>query len=529
MRVPHDSSILRHTTRAAATLLSIVGCKIEPVLERQATPEAAPAWEIGAVVPWAEDRDDEALALRNTLRRELATLTSPQLQARRPGTEGATLTAEHLERSMRSYGLVPAGLGGGWRQPTVVRLREVASARLVLADDAALPDAVALSHPADLVVWYDGDDAWRETLTLLDIGHGVRAPQPGPDDYAGVDVRGKLLLARDGVDDTAEWTDDARALHGARAHKLELARAAGARGLLLETSSLCTDPSWTALVAELGGPHVDVPTDTRRRKLAPIEGALCVESGAKLRAWLSADDASPASGRKVVLDGEATRRMVVDPNVVGRIPGALRPEEVVLLLAHWDAGGVAPARANGGAAIDNAAGVAALLAVADASATRVARGQAPARTIAFAATASDTLDLLGATALFGDGPFHRAQLVAVVSLDVLIPTGGSPLVAIGSDGDLSARLSNLGVEQATAPSAAPHPRLAHEVAIARGIPAVTLTRHDGGAVADGGPMTEPPSSLVHDADRVLDLIWGLADAEPGVDVAPTTVTSPAPE
>ena len=73
------------------------------------------------------------------------------------------------------------------------------------------------------------------------------------------------------------------------------------------------------------------------------------------------------------------------------------------------------------------------------------------------------------------------------------------------------------------------PRLAHEVAIARGIPAVTLTRHDGGAVADGGPMTEPPSSLVHDADRVLDLIWGLADAEPGVDVAPTTVTSPAPE
>lgn len=494
-------------------------CKVERVQDLPVTDDEVVSDSTFMLVPLSEPIDEEKTLVEAELRRQLSLLTSAYLTGRRPGTEGATLTANHLERTMLEIGLNPAGVGGGWRQPVVVRIREMQDGRLELPTGNADEEPERLRHGESIVLWRaEGGGTWTVEAPIVDAGWGITAPDLAYDDYSTVNAKGKIVLVRDGVPPDAGFDAGATADYGARSYKLERARRVGAVGCLIATGALRSEAAWQSAVEELRAPRIDAGGAGEAKADPSIElaGVLSAEAEAEVRTWLAAAPAG-ARAREVRLSGTALERTVVDPNVIGRIPGAERPEEVIVVLAHWDAGGTGPVLPEGGAAIDDASGVAALLATARKSTDWVRRGRRPSRSIAFVVTASDTLDLAGTRALLDAGPLRRSQVVAVFALDALsVRSGDASLGAVGLDkselgGDL--RTIRPGIREVEL-GQGPHPVLAHELALAANIPAVTLTRHDASTPRPEGGVdpADSPVDLADDVRAVFDVVWGLAES-----------------
>lgn len=507
--------------RAAVALAVLAGlaCKVEPVGEIESAPMPEPpeswfsTWEPAAIV------DEEASLVEAELRAQMALLTNAALGGRRPGTEGAGLTASHLERTMLNIGLSPAGVGGGWRQPVVVRIRNTDDGQLELPSTEGNEGAEILRHGEDIILERSAAaGAWVEDLRLVDVGYGITAPEHTYNDYALTDVKGKVVVAKAGVPDDPRFSEAEAETYASLAGKLAAARNAGAAGCLVGTGLLVVDTRWADIVDDHRRPRVVASDRPDNDMLRPaLVGLLSAEGEAAVRAWMQAAQARDDGPGSVKATVTTTERTVVDPNIVGRIPGRERPAEVIVVLAHWDAGGTGPMLPQGGGAIDNATGVAALLATARRSTDWVRRGRLPERSIAFVATASDTLDLAGTRALLGGGPLGRSDVVAVIALDALsVHPGGPALGALGlRKSTLGQRLIQLrGSIRAVDPSGGGPVTPSHEAALRVGIPAVTLTRHD--AHTDAPDTYDPNGSvddLREDVSLVFDLAWAYAESD----------------
>jgi Zn-dependent M28 family amino/carboxypeptidase len=124
-------------------------------------------------------------------------------------------------------------------------------------------------------------------------------------------------------------------------------------------------------------------------------------------------------------------RRFVSKNVVGRLPGAKRPDEHVLFLAHWDhLGRCAPGKpdpiCNG--AVDNASGVGGLIELARAFTS----GKRPDRSILFLATTAEEGGLMGARHYVEQPVVPLAQTVGGLGADT-IASGEAPadIVVLG--------------------------------------------------------------------------------------------------
>ncbi len=105
-------------------------------------------------------------------------------------------------------------------------------------------------------------------------------------------------------------------------------------------------------------------------------------------------------------------------NIVGVIPGSSRRDEIVLLGAHYDGLGRRGGEVYNGAD-DNASGIAALLAIAEAWAARAAAGERPQRTLVFAAFDAEEHGNLGSEALAASSVLEPQRIAAMVNLDMV--------------------------------------------------------------------------------------------------------------
>ena len=75
------------------------------------------------------------------------------------------------------------------------------------------------------------------TGELVFVGHGISAANRGHDDYAGLDVEGKIVVVMGGVPDAVfEGLSEERAHHGSGTTKRNVAAAHGAIGMIGLTS-----------------------------------------------------------------------------------------------------------------------------------------------------------------------------------------------------------------------------------------------------------------------------------------------------
>jgi Zn-dependent M28 family amino/carboxypeptidase len=120
----------------------------------------------------------------------------------------------------------------------------------------------------------------------------------------------------------------------------------------------------------------------------------------------------------------------VSQNVVAKVTGKSKPEEVIIYSAHWDHLGIGKPDETGdtiyNGALDNASGTAALLALAKAFKTDAQ----PERTVVFLAVTAEEQGLWG-SAFYAQNPIYpKEKTVANINMDGINPYGKMKDVSI---------------------------------------------------------------------------------------------------
>ncbi|PYQ25179.1 MAG: peptidase M28, partial [Acidobacteria bacterium] len=252
-------------------------------------------------------------------------------------------------------------------------------------------------------------------------------------DYKGADLKGKVLLMmnNDPEDDPGLFAGKTRLYYGRWDYKYEMAARLGAAGaIVIHTTPSAGYPwqvvqtSWSGEQFELpheGGPEVPVKawvTEQAARKIAGLAG----QDLDALRAAAQKRDFHPVDlgvGADIRLKNEVQKKQTA--NVIGRLPGRdpALSREAVVYTAHHDHLGIKEGAKAGqdniyNGALDNASGVAAMLAIAQAM---KALPQAPRRSVIFAAVAAEEQGLLGSQYLAAHPPVPAGRIAADINID----------------------------------------------------------------------------------------------------------------
>jgi aminopeptidase YwaD len=364
-------------------------------------------------------------------------LASPRLAGRLAGSPGYMAAAREMAGRFRRMGLAP-GAVNGFFQPLEIEYDEIGACRLALV----LPDGATRElklGPDFAARGLTGAGAF--TAPVVFAGYGLSVPEKGYDDYAGLDARGRIVLAFKEPPpfrmDSLGW--GASALPRPKGNT---AAAHGALGLLLVSVPNQPRPQ-KPIGSMLEGEGPQNEHFPRLQVDGPVAQAMVETSGLDLGALQAAIDSTkqPRSRelRVSARIGVEARYHAKQPsvNVIGRLEGAdpaLR-DQFVVVGAHLDhvgsQGGIYFPGAN-----DNASGAAAVMAVARA----FARGDArPKRSVLFVLFSSEESGLYGSKRFVEQPPVPLERIVACLNLDCV---GHGDSIQVGS-GKTSPRLWQL--------------------------------------------------------------------------------------
>jgi Zn-dependent M28 family amino/carboxypeptidase len=395
-----------------------------------ALPRAAPA--ASAPTP-AEIRASEAITPA-LLRAHVRFLASDLTEGRAPGTRGDLLARTWIASELEALGLEPAAPGGGWFDPVpLVGVETKVTAAPVFGGGEGAFELKPEEYVAN--VGLPKEAVKLSGAELVFVGYGIVAPEFGWDDYAGADVKGKVVLVMndDPADDPAIFAGKTRLYYGRWTYKYEEAARHGAAGAIVIHTTPSAAYPWSVVQTSWAGPQYELPDDPEPR----VEARLWTTEEATKRIVAlgghELDALRAAAGRRgfkavplgvrlsIGMQAQVTR--IQTANVMARLPGRdrARAGEAVLVTAHHDHLGVKPGAAPGddaiyNGAVDNATGVAALLGVARAAA---ALPQRPARSIVFAALAAEEQGTLGSEWLARHPPVPPGKIAAVVNMDAM--------------------------------------------------------------------------------------------------------------
>jgi len=366
-------------------------------------------------------------------------LSSDLLEGRGPGVRGGLLTQAYLADQFAAAGLKPAGDAGTYFQRVPLKLVEPNGAKEHLSFSIAgqtvelkwLNDFIGMSRMQQPNVNFDAD--------VVFVGHGIRAPEFGWDDYKGVDVKGKVVVLFTGEppsDDPKFFGGKSLTYYGRWTYKYEEAARQGALAALIIHTTPTASYGWEVVRGQ-SRPMPEVAHTPGTPELT-LAGWLTSEAGAKLLAALNlnvetalaaADKrgfrARPIGNAKVKADMEFRISDIDTANVIGMVPGSdpRLKDEAVIFTAHWDHLGIG-VPVNGDAiyngALDNATGTAMLIEMARAWASQETK---PKRSAYFAAVTSEESGLLGSAYLAEHPPVAAGKIAANLNFDSFAPFG----------------------------------------------------------------------------------------------------------
>lgn len=496
----------------------------------------------------ADRTDPERLS---SVTRELA---SDAYGGRAPGTPGEARTVAYLERAFRDLGLEPAGEAGGYTQAVpMIRTQLGADGRFTAAGPKG-EAVLASGRDISVISLLPVDRITIEKAPMVFVGYGVTAPERGWDDFKGADLKGKVavFLIND-PDFEAAATEPAAGKFGGRAatyyarwtYKFEEAVRRGAVAALIVHQTEGAGYGWSTVLAS-AGEGFDVARRTPSAERLPLQGWLSAEASTRLFASAGLDlealrrQARTPDFRPVELKGVTFSASVgvtfsrfESRNVIARLPGRDRPDESVMIAAHWDAYGEGPPDAQGrrirpGAA-DDALGVAGVL-----EAARLLKaGRRPERSVVFALWTAEERGLLGSE-YFGAHPtVPLDRMAGNLTLDVLQTAGPARDVVLVGAGQSElddllaqvARRQNRTVTPDARPERALYFRADHFSLARRGVPALLLMGLGGGAdLVQGGRaagdawVTRYTDDCYHKACDAWSPDWDLRGAAADVDL-----------
>jgi aminopeptidase YwaD len=362
-------------------------------------------------------------------------LASDQLQGRRAGTPAADEAARYIEKAFRSYGLKPASPSGYLQPFSFVARVELGQQNRFQVKTAASEQSYKAGEDFMPLAFSSAEAA---TGGVVFAGYGISAPELQYDNYAGVEVKGKLVMILRGSPNGdnphgrfAQYTQPGLEIQ----NKTLKAREKGARGVIfVSEEKVFQHDRLSRLHHDLNFLDAGIPAVIisrvlanvilEERKAPPVKsefsGADAVERARARTAPLAIDNLTVAFKADVVkVNGNAA-------NVVGILPGSdpQLASEYVVIGAHYDhlgLGGPESLAANPDGQIhhgadDNASGTSAVLELARVMTAN--RGQFK-RSVMFIAFSGEELGLLGSAAYTRNPLAPLAKTVAMLNMDMI--------------------------------------------------------------------------------------------------------------
>lgn len=396
------------------------------------------------------------------IEKHLSTLASDEFLGRKPMTEGETKTIRYLEEELRAMGVQP---GNGDRFLQEVPLVNITGHPDETMEITGGRQDMVLELGDDFVIYTERetDATSLDASDLVFCGYGIVAPEYNWDDYAGLDMKGKtaVVLVNDpgfGMEDSTFFKGNTMTYYGRWTYKYEEAERQGAAGIMIVHETAMAGYPWFVVESSWSGGQQQLQSADGNMKKPAVQGWFSLDAAKELfsnagmdlsqelRAARQPGFKPKPMGMQASASLTNTFEKGLSNNVIGLLPGTKRPNEYVIYTAHWDhlgVGKVVDGDSIYNGAVDNASGVACVLAIARSLA---AMEPGPERSVVFLFVTAEEQGLLG-SAYYGQNPvFPTHQTVANLNIDGMRTFGEmKDLTVIGfgqSDlEDLAARIA----------------------------------------------------------------------------------------
>lgn len=390
-------------------------------------------------------------ASTDNIRAHMAYLASDELTGRFPGTPGHEAASEYIAQKFAQYGLKPAGTDG-FMQRLVLRKGKLDQTSPQLTIRTANAET-ELDYPKQFMTSISMNDTQVDlTAEAVFVGYGIVAPEFGINDFANVDVQGKIIVSLSGK--PKAMLTDVGAHLASSSMRRKYAEDAGAIGVIVisdpeheETRPYSRQLNYihsesmdwlnadgnasSASTQILGGAYLPIPS-------AQILFANAPQSLDSVYEKMANDEVIDgfALNASVTIKARSSHEDITSPNVVGMVEGSdpILKNEYVLYSAHSDHLGIGKSvkkdKINNGA-LDNAIGTAVMLETARMFAQLP---QKPKRSMLFVAVTAEEKGLLGSDYYAQNPTVPLESIVANVNLDMpLITFNFADVIAFGAE------------------------------------------------------------------------------------------------
>lgn len=366
--------------------------------------------------------------------KDVEILSSAEFEGRAPASPGGTKTINYIRSRFMEAGLKP-GNGDSWFQ--AVPLLETEAMDISPLTFTGSNFSLPFHYADDMVIgsYRLEEEIVLDNSELVFAGYGIVAPEYNWNDYEGLDVKGKtvIILVNDPGftgGDPSLFTGRAMTYYGRWTYKFEEAARQGAAAALIIHQSEPASYGWEVVRNSWSGPQYNVVVNGNSNRLLaegwiqyPVAEKLFSEAGIDLEQAMAR--AARPGFTAIPLNAAASVRFKNRfshkecYNVLGYIEGTRYPDETVIYMAHWDHLGMTEGK-NGTeiyhGALDNATGVAALFAIAEAFRSEK---KAPERSVLFIAVTAEESGLLGSKFYAEHPTFPVATTVGGINIDAL--------------------------------------------------------------------------------------------------------------
>lgn len=483
-------------------------------------------------------------------------LASDEFEGRAPGTPGEEKTVAYLIERFKSLGLQPGGENGSWTQAVPLihtKLKEPVNLTLnVRGVEQPLKQLVDI----EVSTTSAREQIKIDQAPLVFVGFGATAPERQWDDFGDMDLTGKVAVFLVNDPDFAAGPDEPVAgrfgnkrmtYYGRWTYKFAEAGRRGAIAALVIHEDKAAGYGWN-VASSLPGENYSIVRGEGAPQAVPLQGWLQGDAAARLfaSAGLNLDEqrvlARSPDFKAFELEGltfsthlEAVIEPIESQNILAISPGTKRPDETIMVSAHWDAYGIGEPDAEGRTvrpgANDDALGIAGML--------ELARVLPPMeRSVVYAAWTAEESGMLGSEAYATDPIYPLEKTVANFTLDILQTAGPAHDVILVGEGqsDLEGDLERAAAAQGrvVTPENLPENglffRADHFSVAQRGVPVLLLMGIAGGAdLVEGGRaagdqwIAEYTGKCYHQTCDSWDASWDLRGAVQDIELFHTII------
>ena len=360
-------------------------------------------------------------------------LADDNMEGRETGSPGLQRAAAYIVEQLQKDGLQPAGVNGFYQPVKLISrqidesgsslalVRDGKTEPLVLGQDAMFSTRVNLSPSVD--------------AQLVFVGYGLKVPEKNYNDFAGLDLKGKVVVMIAGS--PSDMPSALASHYQSAAERYKTLREAGVIGVVSIPNPASMDIPWSRMTLARARPSMSLAApsldDSRGIKLVVVFNPADAEklfqgSGHTFQEFAGlAKDRKPLPQFPLTASIQATAKMIVkevdSANVIAKLPGndPKLKDQYVVLSSHMDHLGIGePINGDNlyNGAMDNASGCALNLDIANSLAGSHAK---LGRSVLFVFVTGEEKGLLGSKYFASNPTVPKTSMVANINTDMFLP------------------------------------------------------------------------------------------------------------